>query len=207
MGHDTSRVVALWKDPARGIREIPLEPGVQAVLLSACTDRIAKHSIDGRHPLENGTQAFDVGVRQITAANEGMRSAESRPVALSAPALGTLEISILTGWAEALADCLAYAPARAEEVIAQARPGARWRPDAGIGEPSPELTDGIVSLDRAVSAARTAGASATLEAVLEVTCNEPADAKPIDRLAWAVMRSTLEQRRTRHVPRPDQARG
>jgi hypothetical protein len=110
-----------------------------------------------------------------------------------------LEISILTGWAEALADSLAYAPARAEEVIAQARSGASWRPAAGIGEPSPQLTEAIVSLARAVRAARTTGAPATLEAVLDVTRNEPSDAKPIDRLAWAVLRSTLEQRRMRHA--------
>src|SRR5262249_14495485 len=38
-GRDSSAVVALWKDPVRGTREIPLEPGAQGVLLTICGDR------------------------------------------------------------------------------------------------------------------------------------------------------------------------
>ena len=39
-GRDPSTVVALWKDPERGFREIPLESGAQAVLLTACGGRL-----------------------------------------------------------------------------------------------------------------------------------------------------------------------
>ena len=35
-GLDASPVIALWKDPARGAREISLEPGAQGVLLTVC---------------------------------------------------------------------------------------------------------------------------------------------------------------------------
>ena len=33
-GHESSPVIALWKDPAQGTREISLEPGAQGVLLT-----------------------------------------------------------------------------------------------------------------------------------------------------------------------------
>src|SRR5262249_30088274 len=39
VGRDASSVIAMWKDPARGIREIPLEAGAHGVLLTVCMDR------------------------------------------------------------------------------------------------------------------------------------------------------------------------
>ena len=63
------------------------------------------------------------------------------------------DLTILTGWAEAVAEALAYAPARAQAVLADARPGAPWRRDLGIAEPSARLSDAIDSIERALSAA------------------------------------------------------
>ena len=47
-GHDSSPVIALWKDPARGTREISLEPGEQGVLLTVCGARATRRTADGR---------------------------------------------------------------------------------------------------------------------------------------------------------------
>ncbi|HEY2435587.1 MAG TPA: hypothetical protein VGH93_00290, partial [Solirubrobacteraceae bacterium] len=58
-GHDASKVIALWKDPATGVHEIPLETGAQGVLLTVCMDRASRRSADGRRPVENGTYCFD----------------------------------------------------------------------------------------------------------------------------------------------------
>ena len=71
---DASTVVALWKDPERGFREIPLESGAQAVLLTACTSRATRRTGDGRWPVDTGTHLFDVGVHQIRASDASSRS-------------------------------------------------------------------------------------------------------------------------------------
>jgi hypothetical protein len=64
-------VIALWKDAARGTREIPLEAGAQGVLVSASTDRATRRSSDGRWPVENGSEAFEMSVYQVRAASAG----------------------------------------------------------------------------------------------------------------------------------------
>ena len=68
-GFDASPVIALWKDPARGTREISLEPGAQGVLLTVCGARATRRSADGRWPVESGTHYFDVAVHQIRASD------------------------------------------------------------------------------------------------------------------------------------------
>ena len=67
-GSPPSRVVALWKDPTRGIREIPLDAGAHGVLLSVGVDRASRHSADGRWPTDDTTHLRDVGVHQVRAA-------------------------------------------------------------------------------------------------------------------------------------------
>ena len=67
--------------------------------------------------------------------------------------IGLDDLTILTGWAEAVAEALAYTPARAKTVFANARPGAPWRSDLGLEEPSPSLSAAIDSMERALTAA------------------------------------------------------
>ena len=68
-GHDPSPVIALWKDPSRGTREISLEPGAQGVLLTVCGARATRRTADGRWPVDSGTHYFDVAVHQIRASD------------------------------------------------------------------------------------------------------------------------------------------
>jgi hypothetical protein len=80
LGRAASPVIALWKDPSRGVREIPLEAGAHGVLLTLCTDRATRRSADGRTLIDNGTSCFDVAVHQICASPTGSRShAHPRP--------------------------------------------------------------------------------------------------------------------------------
>ncbi|HEX8801148.1 MAG TPA: hypothetical protein VF772_21170 [Terriglobales bacterium] len=67
-GRDRSPVVGLSNDPLRGLREIPLESGAQGVLLIVSGGRATRHSTDGRHPVDNVTEYFDVAVHQVRAA-------------------------------------------------------------------------------------------------------------------------------------------
>ena len=77
-GHDPSSVVALWKDPERGTREISLEPGAHGVILTLSGDRATRRSADGRWPLDTATRYFDAAVHQIQASDTGSGSA-NRP--------------------------------------------------------------------------------------------------------------------------------
>ena len=165
-GHDSSPVIALWKDPARGTREISLEPGAQGVLLTVCGARATRRSADGRWPVETGTHYFDVAVHQIRASDARSESPNSRSGSPTPRVIEVDDLTILTGWAEAVAEALAYTPARAQAVLADARPGAPWRADLGIAEPSPRLSDAIDSIERALSAAMPPGGAPSLDALL-----------------------------------------
>ena len=135
--HDASRIIALWKDPDQGSREIPLETGAQGVLLTACGDRATRRAADGRWPVDTGTHYFDVAVHQVHAANSASRSEALRPQATTPPVLHADDLTILTGWAEAVAETLAHAPDRIAAVLADAPAGAPWRAELGSQTPHP----------------------------------------------------------------------
>ena len=199
-GHEASPVIALWKDPARGMREISLEPGAQGVVLTVCGARGTKRSSDGRWPVESGTHYFDVAVHQIRAADARSQPPPSRSPSPVSRAMDVDEFTVLTGWAEALAEALAYTPARARAVLADARPDAPWRRDLGVGEPSPRCSDAIDALERALG-----DGALSLDAVLFAVRDD--DGQPedsaLDRLARRVLRSTIEQLCTRQAEQAD----
>ena len=109
------------------------------------------------------------------------------------------DLTILTGWAEAVAEALAHTPARAQAVLDDARPGAPWRPDLGIAEPSPRLSHAIDSIERALSAAMPPGDAPSLDALLLAVRHTQPGESAVDTLARGVLRSTLEQLCTRQA--------
>jgi hypothetical protein len=165
-GREASPIVALWKDPVRGAREIPLEPGAQAVLLTACAARTIRRTRDGRLPIENGIDFVDVGVHQVRAAGAGSGSSSSQVQTRPPPPLGIEEVTILTSWAEALAEALVSAPECLEAVLADARTGAPWRAALGIAEASAQLDEAIETMRRTARAAATTDAVPTADALM-----------------------------------------
>jgi hypothetical protein len=105
------------------------------------------------------------------------------------------ELTILTGWAEALA----YSPECVEALLADAHAGASWRAAFGIAEPSPELSEAIDSIGQAVRAATPPRGAPTLDAMLIAARENRPREEGLDRLARRVLRSTLEQLRTRQA--------
>ena len=203
-GMNASPVIALWKDPDRGIREIPLEPGAHGVLISASADRATRRSSDGRRPIENGSEFFDVSVSQVRASSTGSGPPAHRRVGLTQPVLEPEELTILTSWAEALAEALTFAPERIEAVRANAHAGAPWRTALEITEPSPRIEQAIDSIDEAVRTASGSGSNLALDVLLPaVRDGQPGDSS-LDRLARRVLRSVLEQRQARQPPGRDQ---
>jgi hypothetical protein len=197
-GRDASRAIALWKDPGRGLREMPLEPGAQGVLLTMSLDRTKRRSADGRTPIANATEAIPGSVYQIRA--DGARAARrsAAPHAPHAPELNVDDLTVLTGWAEALAEILAFAPERAEAVLAEAHADAPWRAAFGIAAPSRSLSQAMESLARRVRG-DVPDTAVTFDAVLSSSRADRPGENSLDRLARRALQSALEQRRTRQA--------
>lgn len=169
-GRPASPVIAMWKDPTRGMREIPLEAGAQGVLLKAVIDRSPRYSADGRPPADDATRLYVAGVHQLRAgsagsgAGPGARGGE--PEVPDAPRvdIDEAELSILSSWVEGMADCVhhqvQHAPPgaatelrhclreRIEHVRREACAGAAWRDRMGLPEPSERLDDVLGVLGR-----------------------------------------------------------
>jgi hypothetical protein len=199
-GRKFSPIIALWKDPVRGIREIPLEAGAQGVLLTVCGDRATRRSGDRRLPVDNATHYFDVAVHQVRATNANSTNSSTPQAGTPAPrVLETDELTILTGWAEAVAEVLAHAPERFEAVMANARGEVPWRTAFPIGDPSQQLTEAIQFMGREVRAVTPPGSAPTLDAVQTSLRDDRPDQPRLYRLAHRVLRSTLEQLCTRRA--------
>jgi hypothetical protein len=196
-GRESSPVIALWKDPSRGVREIPLEGDAHAVLLTVCTDRATRRAADGRAPVDNGTACFDVAVHQIRASPAGSRSPRPPAARASPHVVKTEDLSVLTAWAEAVVEVVSHAPDRTAEVLADGRPGAPWRTAMGLAQPSDWLGAAIESMQQTVGALYVADGESASDALLAVAGQEPPDDDPLDRLVRRVLLAMLEERRTR----------
>ena len=201
-GRSASPVIALWKDASRGVREIPLEDGAQAVLLTVCTDRATRRSADGRPLIDNGTACFDVAVHQVRASATGSPSPRAPEVQAASHVLELEDLSVLTAWAEAVVEAVSYAPERITEVLADCGPRGRWRAALGLPEPSAELEGAIESMEQAVGALDVAEGEPASEALLAAAGQDPPAEDPLDGLVRRVLLAMLEERRTR---RPDSA--
>jgi hypothetical protein len=198
-GLDAATIVALWKDPERGFREIPLEPGAQAVLLTACGARATRRTADGRFPVDTGTHYFDVAVQQIRAVEAGSRPPTPRAGASLPRVLDVDDLTVLTGWAESLAETLAHEPARVPTLLADACAGVGWRSALGIADPPPQLGKAIESLGEVIRQVTPADSPASFDAVLAACREDRVGEQPLDELAREVLRATLEQLRSRQV--------
>jgi hypothetical protein len=196
-GHDSSPVIAMWKDPGRGIREISLEAGAQGVLLSASADRATRRSSDGRRPVQNGSEFFNMSVSQVRAASVGSAPTSSSSRSPGGSTLETDELTVLTSWAEAVAEALVFAPQRVEAVTADAHAGASWRTALGVPHPSPQLDRAIDYIEQAVGTATIASNGVPTPAAVLSALLDNGGEQALDRLSRRVLRSALEQRQAR----------
>jgi hypothetical protein len=195
-GREASRVIAMWKDPTRGVREIPLEPGAHAVLLTVAMDRATRFSADGRWPIDNSTSCSAVAVHQVRASSAGSRPPQLPSTTPTSPVLELDELTVLTAWAEGVSEAAAYAPEHIERLLAAARPGATWRAELGLREPSPRLADAIAALARVVRAARLRDSASAFDALL-TAAKEDHPGETVDQVVRRTLLSMLEERRTR----------
>jgi hypothetical protein len=202
--HDrqAARAIALWKDPTTGVREIPLEPGAHAVLLTVCMDRAPRYSGDRRWPVDNSTSCYAVAVHQVRPSSARSGPPPSSSSTSTEPALDTDELTILTAWAEGASEAATHAPQRVDALLAEARAGATWRVELGLPQPSPRLSDALESLARLVGAASTPASTQMVDALLSDAAEDHPGEGTLERLVRRVLLSMLEERATR---RPEQA--
>ena len=194
----SSRVVALWKDPYTGVREIALEPGAHGIVLTVFMDRASRRSADGRWPVENSTSCSAAAVYQVRAAASGSGFPLTRSSPAAEQVLDGEELTILTACAEAISEALAYAPGNLDTVLSEVAPGASWRTGLGLPEPSARLSEAIESLSRLANTVAAASAQDRFAALLRAASDGPPGESPVDRLTRVVLLAMLEQRRTRH---------
>jgi hypothetical protein len=108
--------------------------------------RAIRRTADGRRPVDTGTHHFGAAVHQIRASDAGSNASSADAAATLPRVLDVDDLTILTGWAEAVAETLAHAPERIPALVADARPGAAWRSRLGIEEPSQQLGEAIESV-------------------------------------------------------------
>jgi hypothetical protein len=96
-----------------------------------------------------------------------------------------VELTILTCWAEAVAEALAASPDRLNIVLDDARAGAPWRRQLGVAEPSTNLASALEDLSRMV-----ASGTPTVAAVRAAMDTRPPSGG-YDHLVRAVLRSKL----------------
>jgi hypothetical protein len=150
-GAAASRVVALWKDPTRGVHEIAVDPGAEAILLSTSVARAARHSADGRWPADDTTQLRDVGVFQLRASSRPSSVAPAPAVEADArPELDERDLGVLTAWAQALAEA---DDAERAAVVTDMSSGATWRHRLGLETPGDRLTSALAVLADVAGAA------------------------------------------------------
>jgi hypothetical protein len=198
--HDPSSIIALWKDPVGGTREIPLEAGAHGVLLTASADLAVRRSGDGRRPVENCMQFFDVSVFQVRAATGSTPTPRTPTGAPPAePGLEPEELTILRSWAEAVAEVLASAPEQLDRALAEISGDARWRASLGIEEWSAELTEAFDAMRQLLTDDAPADGEHTLDRALAVVRADRPGTPESETLARGVLRLALEQRRIRHL--------
>jgi hypothetical protein len=195
-GRAPSPVVALWKDASRGTREIALESGAEGILLTVRGEQGVRASSDSRSPVVNSPLVYASAVYQVRSSRAG--SGSSKPQSsepLPAPELGLCELTILTSWAEAIAEALAYAPDRVNAILSEACGGTRWRATLGVQEPDPKLAEALEWVAREVREAVAASSAPCLDRVIAaINDDRPAD-RELDALARRVLRAMLVARR------------
>jgi hypothetical protein len=146
--------------------------------------------------VRNAVDLYAVGVHQIRPAATGSREAAPVRQLPDPPPLNVDDLTILCGWAEAVAEALAYAPSRVAAVLSDAAAGSPWRATLGLNEPSERLGTAIQLMDDVVSS--TALAGDPLAAALAAVSDDSADGEDaLTSLGRRVLLAALELREAR----------
>jgi hypothetical protein len=151
--------------------------------------RTTRRSADGRRPVANTANVSAERVRPIRALDRSDHTGVAVPDDPvhhePAVSLQAVELTVLTCWAEAVAEALAASPDQLNTILDNARAGAPWRRQLGVAEPSVELASALEELAHPVGSA-----IPTVEAVLAAMDERPRGGD-YGQLVRAVLRSKL----------------
>jgi len=193
-GLPPSNVIALWKDPVRGLREIPMEDGAQGVILKTVFGRSARYAADGRAPADDATDLYVAGVSQVRADPSSQTSTESsaaRVTEVQAPALDAVDLGVLASWAEAVART-AGTGGPVESVLTESAADAPWRAGLGIEAPSDDLATALSELAELTRRVCGTGTPLTPQQMLATLRGEAAGSEPMRRLVRGSLVGALE---------------
>jgi hypothetical protein len=199
----------MWKDPMRGLREIPCDEGSQGVLLEVELDRVPRYAADGRAPVDDVADFRLAEVHQLAARPSGAPVPPAPPPrpATAEPGLDQAELSVLSAWARAVAHAVVVGPS-VGDVLAQAGRGARWRAAAGAPEPSDGLQAALDMLGRAAAAASEVDrpdGRPSVRAMQQAVEAAAAPGDPVSVLACTVLAAKLERFAAQALPAPRRA--
>jgi hypothetical protein len=149
--------------------------------------------------VQNAVDFYAVGQHQIRAAATGSQDVAAVRQLSDPPPLNVDDLTILCGWAEAVAEALAYAPSRVTAVLSDAAAGSPWRATLDLNEPSDSLRKALQLMNNVVS--NTAATSDHLDAILAAVSDDSATAEDaLSSLVRRVLLAALELRegRRRH---------
>ena len=146
--------------------------------------------------MRNAVDLYAVGQHQIRPAATGSQDGAPVRQLSDPPPLNVDDLTILCGWAEAVAEALAYAPSRVAAVLSDAAAGSPWRTTLGLNEPSDPLRKAIQLMGDVVS--NTAATSDHLDAILAAVGDDIASADDaLTGLVRRVLLAALELREGR----------
>ena len=193
---DPSSIIALWKDPVRGTREIPLEAGAHGVLTASVEPHRPAQRRRPPTPLHGVLRRQD-----LPSPSHPLELVPAGPTSSvpAEPRLESEELTILRSWAEAIAEVLACAPEQLDRTLADTEDGAQWRAGLAIEEWSAALTDTVDAIRRLARSDAPAYVERPLDRALAAIRADQPGAPGTERLARRVLRLALEQRRIRHL--------
>jgi hypothetical protein len=162
-------------------------------------DLTVRRSGDGRRPVANCMQFFDVSVFQVRAATSSATPRTPTGSPPAEPLLEPEEHTILRSWAEALAEVLASAPEQLHRTLGDTDGDAAWRAGLAIEEWSVPLTETFEAMRRLLTDDVRAGVEPTLDRALAAVRADRPGAAETEGLALGVLQLALEQRRIRHL--------
>ena len=169
------------------------------MLLTASVDLTVRRSGDGRQPVENCMEFFDVSISQVRASGSSPTTRTPTGPPPAAPQLESKEFTILRSTAEAVAEVLACAPEQLDRTLDELGGDVRWRATLGIEQWSSVLTEAFEAMRRLLTDNPSPDAGRPLDRVLAGVRADPPGAPESEMLARGVLRLALEQRRIRHL--------
>ena len=143
-GHAPSSVVALWKDPARGITEIPLEDGAQGILLSCHVSFNSGDTADARRHGGNADLTL-VGVQSLSAPTKRAKPQKSHGELSTTINLSEGELSTATSWSEALPEASVVSPEAVRRILTEAATNT-WRAGLALAAPTSAFDEAVAAL-------------------------------------------------------------